>query len=353
LRLAWRGVSRAGSVTAFAPGRVNLLGDHADHTGGLALPFAIDRGVTVRATTLPGPLTMARALDLRETDTFDAWRPGEPADVGGWRAILRGTVAELAATGVPVRPARIEVRGTVPRSGGLSSSVALGAALALAIVALAGDEAPDRRALARLCSRVHERWFGAPAGLLDPYAALLAQDGKALRIDFGADAVDPVPLAPRGHVLAVVAAGGRRERPASTGADRRRECAEAARQLGVASLGAADPEAVEALDEPWRSRALHVLGENGRVAEAADALARGDTSGLGALLDASHASLRDCFAASTDGVERTIERCRAGGALAARLMGGGFSRILILLPRGARVPLSGFAVHAAQGAWVR
>jgi galactokinase len=96
-----------------------------------------------------------------------------------------------------------------------------------------------------------------------------------------------------------------------------------------------------------------VLGENGRVAEAAGAFARADTSGLGALLDASHASLRDRFAGSSDGVERTIERCRAGGAVGARLMGGRFSRVLILVPRGARIPQSGFAVHAAPGAWVR
>src|SRR3954449_13626760 len=79
----------AGTVTAFAPGRVNLLGEHTDYNGGLALPFAIERGATVHATTLPGPLIMAHALDLHETDTFDAWRPGAPGEVSGWRAFVR------------------------------------------------------------------------------------------------------------------------------------------------------------------------------------------------------------------------------------------------------------------------
>ncbi len=183
-------------AVAFAPGRVNLIGEHTDYNGGLALPFAIDRGVTVRVTPLPGPLSMARAADLGETDTFDTFAPGRES---GWRAFVRGTVAELGT-----RPARIEIGGTVPRGGGLSSSAALGCALALA---LCGSEEPDRRALAHLASRVENEWVGAQTGLLDQYASLLAQPGHALLIDFAADEVEPVPLDLRGWRLVVVRAG--------------------------------------------------------------------------------------------------------------------------------------------------
>src|SRR4051812_22658493 len=79
-------VMSAGSVTAFAPGRANLIGEHTDYNGGLAMPFAVQRGVTVRATALPGPLVMANAVDLRETDSFNAWDPGR--DCTGWRAFV-------------------------------------------------------------------------------------------------------------------------------------------------------------------------------------------------------------------------------------------------------------------------
>jgi galactokinase len=346
-------VHAAGSVTAFAPGRVNLVGEHTDYNGGLALPFAIERGVSVRATALPGPLVLAVAHDLRETDVSDAWNPGRPGQVAGWRAFVRGTLAELAAAGHPVRPARIEIRGTVPRSGGLSSSAALGAALALALLVLAGVEAPDRKALARLCSRVEERWVGARTGLLDQYASLLGEDGRALRIDFRADTVDPVPLALDGHRLVVVHSGTRRDLAASGYGDRRRECAEAAERLGVRTLREAPRDAAAALPEPWRSRARHVIDETARVEAAVAALHAGDVAALGPLLDASHASLRDRFEVSTPEIERTVARCRAAGAAGARLIGGGFGgHVLALMPPGAAPPPGALVVHPSAGAQV-
>src|SRR5919202_1469789 len=213
-------------LVAFGPGRVNLLGEHTDYNGGLALPFAIARGVTARATTLPGPLLMAHAADLRETDIFNAHEPGRPEDARGWRAFVRGTAAELAAAGHRVPAARVEFRGTFPRGSGLSSSAAIAGALALALLALAGIDEPDRRWLARLCSRVEHEWVGAPTGLLDQYASLLGEDGQALEIDFAADTVSPVPLDIPGHVLAVVPTGGRRELAGSRYAERRHECHE-------------------------------------------------------------------------------------------------------------------------------
>src|SRR5215218_10992752 len=137
-------------IRAFGPGRVNLIGEHTDYNGGLALPFAIDRGVTVEAEPLAGGQVRAEARDLGETDAFPA---GAPERAEGWRAFVRGTVAELRAAGVPVPGARLTLAGDVPRGSGLSSSAALEAALALALLALAGADEPDRVELAQLCAR--------------------------------------------------------------------------------------------------------------------------------------------------------------------------------------------------------
>jgi galactokinase len=334
-------------TTAFAPGRVNLIGEHTDYNAGFALPFAIARGVTVRATSLPGGMVMARASDLDETDFFAL---DDTARLDGWRAFVRGTVAELRAAGYPVRPMRIEIAGDVPRGGGLSSSAALGCALALA---LCGEDDPDRRALARLASKVENDWVGARTGILDQYAALLAEDGHALLIDFAHDEVEPLPLELGGWQLVVVRAG-QRDLAAGAYNDRRRECQEAAERLDVHTLRWATAEAAEALEEPWRSRALHNVTENERVQQAADALRAGDVAALGPLLDASHASLRDCFAVSTDEVERVVARLKEGGAAGARLIGGGFGgHVLALYAPGAALPSGSLTVAPSAGATVR
>jgi galactokinase len=323
-----------GSVVAFAPGRVNLLGEHTDYNGGLALPFAIERGVIVRSTRLPGPLCMAIARDLGEQDAFNAWGV---EGASGWRAFVRGTVAEC---GPP--PVRVEITGDVPRGGGLSSSAELGCARALA---LCGEDDPDRRALARLCSRVENGWVGARTGLLDQYASLLAEAGAALLIDFATDEITTVPLT-LGEWRLVVVRAGRRDLAAGGYNDRRRESAEAAERLGVATLSEAAPDAHEPL-------ARHVVSENERVRRAVTALRDGDIGALGPLLDASHASLRDDYRVSTETVERVVAGVRAAGAAGARLIGGGFGgHVLALMPPGARVPRGALEVRPAGAAHI-
>ncbi|MEA2166909.1 MAG: galactokinase, partial [Solirubrobacteraceae bacterium] len=310
--------------------------------------FAIDRGVTVRATPLPGPLVMAHAVDLREQEVLDTAQPSHAAT--GWRAFVHGTVAELSAAGHPVRAARLEIRGDVPRGGGLSSSAALGCALALALLGVAGVEDPDRRALAALCSRVENDWVGAPTGRLDQYAALLSQPGEALRIDFAFDTLDRVPMALGDWRLAVVRAGSR-TLAGSAYADRRAECAEAAGRLGVHTLRWAERDAADDLPEPYRSRALHVVDENARVEAAVAALAAGDLPALGAILDASHASLRDAFEVSTPAAEAVRDRLRVAGS---RLIGGGFGgHLLCLVEPGAELPRGAREVTPSAGASLR
>src|SRR5687768_7869388 len=117
-----------GAVRAFAPGRVNLIGEHTDYNHGLCLPFAIERGVTVAATPLPGADVEAYALDLRQHDRFPLLEPQRHARLGGdsdWRCFVRGATAELHSEGIRLRPCRLEIAGDVPRDSGLSSSAAL------------------------------------------------------------------------------------------------------------------------------------------------------------------------------------------------------------------------------------
>jgi galactokinase len=337
-------------TTAFAPGRVNLIGEHTDYNSGLAVPFAIANGVTVRATPVDGRRIEAFASDLQQADSFDLAdiRPAE-----GWRAFVRGTAAELQRAGRELSGASLEIGGTVPRGAGLSSSAALAVALGLAFCALAGELEPDRVELAKLCSLVEHAWVGAHTGLLDQFAALFGERSRAVVIDFQSLAIRSVPLQLPGRRLVLLDSHESRTNAASGYNERRAECARACELLGVASLRDATIEAAERLPPPLDNRVRHVIGENARVVEAVQALGRRDAVALGHLLDASHESSRDLYEISTEAVEAARERLLRAGALGARLVGGGFGgNVLGLMPTDADDLSDAREVRAAAGARV-
>jgi galactokinase len=350
---------QAERVGAFAPGRVNLIGEHTDYNRGLALPFAIAEGVTVRARLHEEPSQSparieAYASDLDERDEFAL---GETATAEGWRAFVRGVAAELASSGQPVRGARLEIGGDVPRGAGLSSSAALEVALCLALTALGAGEnlaavaGLDRMAIARLCARVENEWVGAHTGLLDQIASLYGAPDAALCIDFDIMSIEPVPLALDGWRLAVLDSGDRHAHASSGYNERRAECAMACELLGVESLRDADAEAVARLPEPLNLRAEHVLGENERVRATVAALRAGELAAVGPLLDASHESLRDRYQVSTPAVEAGVQRLRRAGAAGARMIGGGFGgSILGLLAPDVPTPPDAHEVRPGPGA---
>ena len=340
-------------VTAFAPGRVNLIGEHTDYNDGLALPFAIEQGVRVRAERSGGTGVVARAADLGVEAHFPPDGGPRHAD-GGWTEFVRGTLAELSAAGVAVPPTLLHISGDVPPGAGLSSSAALSVALALALSAVAGADPPARDdpvALARLCSRVENEWVGARTGLLDPLASLYGAAGHAVRIDFRTLDILPVPLSLNEWKLVSAPSGETRALAGSGYNLRRRECEQARAALGLESLRDARLEDADALPAPLDRRLRHVIEENARVDAAVAALGAGDWAEVGRLLDASHASLRDLYDASTEAVESAIARCCDAGAAGARMVGGGFGgHILALMPPGVPVPDGARAVAPTAGA---
>jgi galactokinase len=335
-------------LIAFAPGRANLIGEHTDYNAGLALPFAVRDGVTVRARRLPGSRIEAVAEDLGEEDAFELSDP-EPAP--GWRAFVRGAAGELQRAGVALAGTRLHISGTVPRGSGLSSSAALEVALALALCAAAGSEAPERLELAQLCSRVENDWVGAQTGLLDQIASLYGEERRALLIDFRSLTVDPAALELGEHRLITLDSGQNHTHAGSGYNDRRAECRKASELLGLESLREATLDQVAGLPAPLDRRARHIVTDNQRVRETVDALGRGDLAAVGELLDAAHASLRDDFEISTPAVEDAVRRCKEAGALGARIMGGGFGgNVIALLPPGTEAPRGSLEVRPGPGA---
>jgi galactokinase len=301
---------------------VNLVGEHTDYNGGLCLPLAVEQGITVSAR--PAEETAVRA------------------EAEGWRPYVEGVLSELGAG-----PAELEIAADLPPGAGMGSSAALCVALALALGADDGDPV----GLAELCSRVEAQWAGAQTGLLDQLASLWGRRGHAVRLDMRSLKAEPVPLELGGWALVVIDSGASRQNAASGYNERRRECQEACRALGVDSLR--EVSGGQDLPEPLRSRVRHVVEENARVDEAVAALRAGDLARLGELLDASHASLRDLYEVSVPAVERTVESARAAGAAGARLHGGGFGGgVLALFGPGTTPPEGALAVTPGPGARV-
>jgi galactokinase len=355
---------------AFAPGRVNLIGEHTDYNDGLALPFAIAAGITIRAQARADGRVHAHARDLKERDEFMLLAGEDPPRADGWRAFVRGVVAELRRAGLPLAGVDLEIGGELQRGAGLSSSAALEVALSLALLALAGEcveatRTPDaatsktgrtylaRYDLARVCSRIENEWTGAQTGLLDQLSSLFGEREHALLIDFAAEEIETVPLRLDGWRLVVLDSGERRALASSGYNERREECARACELLGVRSLREARAEAVTALPEPLRRRARHVLSENERVRAAVAALRTEDLPRVGELLNEAHTSLRDDYEVSTPAVEREIARLQDAGAAGARVIGGGFGgSVLGLFAPGAVPPAEAREVRPSAGARV-
>lgn len=338
------------TVHVHAPGRVNLIGEHTDQTGGLVLPMAIDRGVTITAE--PGTVVNLRSelTDSRAVLQFD---PEDGTAVGtrsGWARHVAAVVDELAALGRPPVGMTGVVRSDLPAGSGLSSSAALQVALAVALAVVAEWEI-DPLLLAQACQRAEFAAVGVPCGLMDQAASMMARRGHALLLDCSSLERRHVPI-PDGVQVLIIDSGVTRQLEHTPYAQRLAEM-----ERGMALIGGRRPADVttEELDAvmtglagvPGR-RLRHVVTENHRVRlfVAAVEIGEVDVIALGAILDASHASLRDDLEVSVPELDRLVEIARRRGALGARLTGAGFGGSVIALVPADAVEEVGAAVVA-------
>ena len=320
-----------------APGRVNLIGDHTDYTGGLVLPMAIDRyteisgavgGVRVRLTSADesAPVDLPLRVDRPQDST--------PA----WAKYVAGVVAELT----PHEGFDGNVATTIPIGAGLSSSAALEVAVALAL-GFTGS-ALD---LARLCQRAENRATGLPSGIMDQLAISAGVAGHALLID--CHRLTLVPIALPTDVEIVVQFVAHRRLVGSPYADRVAECAAAERIIGpLREATAAKARSID--DSVIRARALHVINENQRVLDFVAAIAARSIAEAGELMVASHHSLRDLYETSTPRMDAAVEELmQLPGLYGARMTGGGFGGCVVALAEPGAVK-GGWVVRAVDGA---
>jgi galactokinase len=329
-------------VEARAPGRVNLIGDHTDYTGGLALPIAIDRQIVVRGVDNDEPyITLASDQDpIQATISLPVGGLAniEPPWARRVAAIAAELGRELGFIG--------SVESTLPIGAGLSSSGALGVALALALGADA-DVSPVEVAL--LCQRAQQAATGVPAGILDEMASLNGLDGHAVLLDCHDLTIEPVPLPEGGEV--VVKYISHRTVAESPYSDRVTACHAAEELIGPLRL--ARIEDLSSLADPMLlARARHVVTENERVRNCVEAFRSGDLKAAGGLMTASHVSLRDDYEVSTPELDSAVETLLSTpGVYGARLTGAGFGGCVIALAEPGAVN-DAWVVRAVDGAEV-
>ena len=330
------------TVVAHAPGRVNLIGDHTDHTGGLVLPMAIDLGTTVTGRPTDVPRIVLRSASEPEPAVVDL-PVAEPAVLQpAWARCVAGVAAELGTS----RGFDGAVDTTLPVGAGLSSSAALLVAVALAL----GADPADPTELALLCQRAEQRAAGVPCGVMDHLASAAGREGHALLIDTASLDVEPVPL-PAAAEVVVVDSGEERRLAEAPYAERRARCESA--QALVGPLRDASLDAVERIQDPIvRAAGRHVVTENARVVAAARSLREGDLSATGRLMVESHRSLRDDLEVSTPALDALVDRLvSTPGVHGARLTGAGFGGCVVALTDPGALG-EGRVVRAAGGARV-
>jgi galactokinase len=344
-----------------APGRANLMGEHTDYNDGYVLPFALAQSVTAAATRRAGRrlrLCSRQEPAASAEIALDGLAPGR---VAGWAAYPAGVAWALEAAGHRLPGACIAFDSDVPAGAGLSSSAALECVTALVLTELA-ELAVPRRELAAIARRAENEFVGVPTGIMDQSASLLCRSGHALLLDCLSLETSQVPFDPAAAGASLLLVNTRAKHDLADGeyGERRAECEEAARLLGIPSLRyLTNPADLDRLADPvLRRRARHVITDDQRVLDVVTLLSSPPADAyreIGRLLTQAHASLRDDFEISWPEADTTVEAALAAGAFGARMIGGGFGgSVLALVPATAGVPVRAAITEAfGRSGWRR
>jgi galactokinase len=320
------------TASAYAPGRVELLGNHTDYHQGFVLGAAIDRGLTVNGSARSDKaIFLASRSNGRRTEI--PLSELQPQREERWANYPLGVVSEFIRAGVPVNGFSAEVSGNLPAGSGLSSSAAFEVATAFFLLKLYGLTMPPFE-IAKICQRAENCFVGVQSGLLDQVTSIFGRANHLVYLDCRTEEVRAIPF-PRELSLVIAEPGRPRELASAGYNERRTQTFEAAHALGLNSLR--DITADELEERPHlapllKRRALHVVQENARVQKGVDVLEANDAAAFGALMNASHHSSRINFENSTPELDQLVDLAQQlPGVLGARLTGAGFGGATVTL----------------------
>jgi len=335
---------QAPAVWVQAPGRVNLIGEHTDYNDGFVLPCAIDFHTLVAARQRSDRRVRVVAVDYGHAlDEFSLDEPIVSRPDAPWANYVRGVIHMLSTQGLALVGADLAITGNVPQGAGLSSSASLEVAVGQTFKTLCGWEGLSPTDLALTAQRAENQFVGCNCGIMDQLISARGEAGHALLIDCRTLEAHPVPM-PAGVAVMIVHSRIQRGLVESAYNTRRLQCEAAARHYGVSALRDLTLEQLESgaagLDAVTLRRARHVVTENQRTVDAAQALATHDLVRMGQLMAESHVSMRDDFEITVPAIDALVDLLQAaiGPQGGARMTGGGFGGCVVALLPVADVP---------------
>lgn len=355
LAAAFRSVFAAEPVAVVrAPGRVNLIGEHADYNDGFVLPMAIENDVRIALRPRADRRVTLASLDFGQQTTFGLATLAHEDGPARWSEYVRGVAWAMLEKGLPIRGMDAVISGDVPIGAGLSSSAAMEVAAAWAFQ-VASSFRMDPVDMALLCQKAENDWVGMRCGIMDQFISIAGQRDHCVLIDCRSLAYEPTPL-PHGHSFVICNSMVRRGLVDSAYNERRAQCEEGVRLLqkrlpGIKALRDVSVPQLDAhrsdLSELTYRRCRHVVSENARVLQSVAALKAGRAAEFGSLMNASHDSLRDDYQVSRKELDTLVEIARATpGCQGSRLTGAGFGGCTVSLVQSHAV--DGFVAHVTE-----
>ncbi len=324
-----------------APGRVNLIGEHTDYNGGFVLPMAIEHDTIAAAAARDDRKIRVRSVNLDEAGEIDLEQPAKKMR-GSWLDFVEGVARVLERENGKLRGADLLVASNVPTGAGLSSSAALEISVGLALTEIS-DSPVDKVRLALAGQTAEHEYVGAKVGIMDQFISALGRKGHALLIDCRSLQAEQVRFAPNDAAVVICDSKVKHKLAASEYNTRRTECETAVEILRgflpnikqLRDVSVEDFEIyAERLPEIIRKRCRHVVTENERTLNAAEALRENNYTEFGRLMFLSHASLRDDYEVSCRELDLLVKIAgNCAGILGARMTGGGFGGSTVNLVR--------------------
>ncbi len=331
------GESKQKIRTFFAPGRVNLIGDHIDYNGGMVLPVAINLGIEAQARPREDGIINMRSNISEKRISIDLQKEIQYSPSAGWGNYPMGVIRLLQMTHIPIQGADILLKSNLPVGSGLSSSAAVEVLTGYILMRQAGYEV-DRLALSLLCQKAENEFIGVQCGIMDQFAVAMGVKNKAMALNCQTLENNYIPFDLGDFKLVVMNSNKERSLADSKYNERRAECEQGLslirQQHDVPNLCEAEFPMINELiqDDILKARATHVWWENQYVHEAIEALEEGDFISLGESMDASHLSLANDYEVSCDELDMLVDAARSvDGCIGARMTGAGFGGCAIAI----------------------